>query len=131
MPTSATRPIGTLTRNSQRQPSSSPATAMIAPPSTGPVAEAIETVRPNSPNARPRSAPRKSTWISPEFCGVSRPAEAPCASRASTTSPALGARPTAALESDEQAQPDHHQPAAAVGVAEPTARDQRQPEGRA
>ena len=44
--TSATRPIGTLTRNSQRQPFSSPASAMIAPPRTGPTPEEIDTVSP-------------------------------------------------------------------------------------
>ena len=58
----------------------------------------IDTVSPKNPNALPRSAPRNSCWISPEFWGVSSPADAPCSSRATTTSSAVGARPTAALE---------------------------------
>ena len=65
---------------------------------SGPVAEATATVKPNIPKARPRSAPRKSCWMSPEFCGVSRPALAPWTRRASTMAAALGASPTAALE---------------------------------
>ena len=77
---------------------------MIRPPSTGPTAEAIETVKPNRPKARARSGPRKSSWIRPEFCGVSRPALAPCARRA-TTSAALGASPTAALETTKPTRP--------------------------
>ncbi len=34
--------------------------------------------------------------MSPEFCGVSNPAAAPCSSRAATATPAVGAIPTAA-----------------------------------
>ena len=64
----------------------------------GPRPEEIDTVRPKNPNARPRSAPRKSCWIRPVFCGVSSPAVAPWASRATMTISMLGASPTAALE---------------------------------
>ncbi len=105
MATMATAPIGMLTRNSQRQPSSSPATAMIAPPRIGPMAEEIDTVRPKRPNARPRSGPWKSSWINPELWGVSSPADAPCSSRAATTSSALGAIPTAALATTKPVSP--------------------------
>ena len=72
---------------------------------SGPVAEATATVKPNMPNARPRSSPRNSCWISPEFCGVSSPALAPCTSRATTIAAALGASPTAALETTKPTSP--------------------------
>jgi hypothetical protein len=52
---------------------------------------------PMMPNARPRSGPWKSSWIRPVFCGVSRPPATPCSSRATTSSPALGAAPLSAL----------------------------------
>ena len=101
----AASPIGRLMRNSHRQPFSSPATPMIRPPRTGPSADAVETVNPKTPKARARSGPRNSCWTSPEFCGVSRPAVAPWTSRATTTSGAVGASPTAAEESTKPASP--------------------------
>ena len=127
--TIAASPIGTLTRKSQRQPFSSPASAMIRPPRTGPIADETETVRPKTPKARARSGPRKSCWISPEFCGVSSPALAPWASRASTTSAGVRREPDRGARGDEERQPDQHQPASAVRVAEPAAGDQGQAEG--
>ena len=77
----------------------------MSPPITGPRPEEIETVRPKNPKARPRSAPRKSCWMRPEFCGVRKPAAAPCTSRAPITQPAVGARPTAALAATNPASP--------------------------
>ena len=97
--------MGTLIQNSQRQPSSSPATAMIEPPMTGPSAEAVATVTPNMPNARPRSAPRNRSWIRPVFWGVSRPAEAPWSSRARITVSTFGASPTSTLEAMKPSSP--------------------------
>ncbi len=70
---------------------------MMRPPITGPAADDTETVAPNRPNARARSAPRKRSCTSPEFCGVSSPAVAPWMRRATMTSATLGANPTAAL----------------------------------
>ena len=78
---------------------------MISPPMTGPSPEETETVSPKKPKARPRSGPRKSCWISPEFCGVRNPAAAPCTSRATITQAALGASPTAALDATKPASP--------------------------
>ena len=72
---------------------------------SGPAAEATATVKPNIPKARPRSSPRNSCWISPEFCGVSSPALAPWTSRASTIAAALGASPAAALERTKPSRP--------------------------
>ena len=105
MATMATSPIGMLTRKIQRHPVSSPNAAMISPPSTGPIADDTETVSPNRPKARPRSGPRKSSWMSPEFCGVSRPAAAPCTRRARITSSMFGASPTAALATMKPVRP--------------------------
>ena len=69
----------------------------MRPPSTGPIAVDNPTVAPKMPNALPRSAPWNSTWIRPEFCGVSIPAVTPCSSRAATNHSALGAAPHSAL----------------------------------
>jgi len=55
-------------------------------------------VVPNIPKAPGRSAPVNRFWISPEFCGVSRPAARPCgSSRATTNSWIVGAASAAAL----------------------------------
>jgi hypothetical protein len=101
----AATPTGTLTRKIQRQPVASPIAWMISPPSTGPAAAEMETVSPNSPNALARSAPVNSCWMRPEFCGVSSPAAAPWTSRATTTSSAVGASPTAALATTNPTRP--------------------------
>jgi hypothetical protein len=101
----ATTPIGTFTRNTTRQPCSSPKSAMIRPPRTGPVAADTPTVVPNQPNARARSAPWNSSWIRPVFCGVSIPAATPCSSRAATRSSAVGAAPATALVSVKPVSP--------------------------
>ena len=58
---------------------------------------------PKKPNARPRSAPRKSCWISAEFCGASAPAAMPCARRAATSMPSFCAAPAAALHTTKPA----------------------------
>ena len=88
-----------MTKKIHRQPSGPPATARITPPTIGPTAVEIPTVEPNNPNARPRSASRNSCWISAEFCGANEPAAIPCASRAATSTPVVGAAPAAALHS--------------------------------
>ena len=85
-------------------------------------------MKPNIPNARPRSSPRNSCWISPEFCGVSSPALAPWTSRATTIQRGAGREPDGGAGDHEADQPDEHHPAPAVGVAEPAAGDQRHPE---
>lgn len=54
---------------------------------------------PKKPNARPRSAPANSCWISAEFCGAIAPADSPWASRAAISQPMLGAAPASALNS--------------------------------
>src|SRR4051812_39536259 len=69
----------------------------MTPPRIGPTAVEIPTTAPNIPNARPRSAPRKRSWISPVFCGVSMPAAMPCARRAITSVVSFGAAPASAL----------------------------------
>ena len=51
--TSATMPIGRLTRKIQRHDNP----LVIAPPSTGPTATATPVTAPNTPNATPRSRP--------------------------------------------------------------------------
>jgi hypothetical protein len=65
----------------------------------GPTALEMPTVALNRPNARARSRPVNSCWISAEFCGARKPAAMPWARRAAMTSPTLGAAPTAALHS--------------------------------
>ena len=94
---SATMPTGTLTRNTQRHPSSPPAVTS-SPPSSGPTAVEIPTVMPNSPNALPRSTPRNIVWMNPDTCGETSPALNPCASRNTTSHPAEGATPHSALK---------------------------------
>ena len=106
MPTS---PIGTLTKNTHRQPSSAPKAAMISPPRTGPTADETPTVVPKRPKARPRSSPRNSCWISPLFCGVEQagggaleqPARSPAGARS-------GASPAAALVSVKPTRPSRN-----------------------
>jgi hypothetical protein len=100
---SATTPIGTFTRKIHRQPVSSPASARITPPATGPIAVEMPTVAPKKPNARPRSVPRNNCWISAEFCGAIAPADNPWASRAAISHPMLGAAPANALNSTNPA----------------------------
>jgi hypothetical protein len=61
-------------------------------------------VVPNIPKAPGRSAPVNRFWISPEFCGVSRPAARPCgSSRATTNSWIVGAASAAALHTTNAA----------------------------
>ena len=94
-----------LTRNRYRHPLSGPAAAMMSPPITGPAADDTETVAPKTPNARARSEPRKRSWTSPEFCGVSKPAMAPWTRRATMTRATFGANPTAALDTMKPTRP--------------------------
>ena len=103
--TIATIPIGTFTRKIHRQPCSTPPSWMSRPPISGPIAVLIPTTEPNRPNARPRSSPRNSPWISPEFCGVTRPPPKPCTSRATTSMSGFSAAPQAALASVKTASP--------------------------
>jgi hypothetical protein len=63
----------------------------------GPAAVASPTVPPRNPNARPRSAPVNSSWISPEFWGRSMPPATPWSSRAAISNPVVGAAPLRAL----------------------------------
>src|SRR3954452_10976914 len=65
----------------------------------------MPTVAPTSPNARPRSAPRNSCWISAEFCGARQPAASPCTIRAATSRAAVGAAPAAALQTTKPTRP--------------------------
>jgi hypothetical protein len=53
----AITPIGTLTKKIHRHVSP----LVIAPPSTGPTATAMPVIAPNTPNATPRSSPRKAS----------------------------------------------------------------------
>ncbi len=69
----------------------------MTPPRTGPTAVEIPTVAPNIPKARPRSGPRKRSWMRPVFCGVSSPAAAPWRSRAATSTAMWCAAPARAL----------------------------------
>jgi hypothetical protein len=69
----------------------------MVPPVTGPTAVESPTVAPKKPNARPRSAPENSCWISAEFCGAIAPAARPWHSRAAISHPVLGAAPASAL----------------------------------
>ena len=94
------------------------------------MAEDTDTVSPNRPKAVPRSGPRKRVWISPEDCGVSSPAEAPCSSRAAMSTSMPGARPAAALLAMKPLEPEEHEPPAAPGVTQAAAGDQHQTEGQ-
>ena len=91
-------PTGMLTKKIQRQPISTPSAAMIVPPRIGPIAVEMPTVVPNSPKARPRSAPWNICWIRADTCGLSRPPPTPCSSRAATSTSADGASPARKLE---------------------------------
>ncbi len=88
-------PMGRFTKNTQRQPSAAPKIWMSSPPSSGPTAVDRPMVEPSSPNALPRSAPRKSCWIIPEICGISSPPPTPCTPRDPTSQPAPWAKPQA------------------------------------
>jgi hypothetical protein len=111
--TNATIPIGRFTKNTQRQPCSSPPAAMSSPPTSGPTAVASPTVAPKYPNARARAAPLNISWISPEICGPRIPEANPCTSRATTRNAAPGAIP--------------HSPDATVNAASPTRNAVRRP----
>ena len=58
-----------LTRNTQRQPSRSPAAVMISPPSTGPSAVDAPIVAPSMPNAFERCGPVNVSWIVAAIAG--------------------------------------------------------------
>ncbi len=75
----------------------------MTPPVMGPTALEMPTVALNSPKACGRSESVKSCCISAEFCGARKPAATPWASRAATTSPIVGAAPTAALHTTKAA----------------------------
>ncbi len=70
---------------------------MSRPPSRGPIAVEMPIVAPSSPNARPRSAPRKSCWIRPLTCGLINPPAAPWTIRATTSQVDPGEAPAAML----------------------------------
>ena len=78
----AVRAIGTLMRNAERQPHSSPSTAMSPPPRTGPMPTETPTIVPNIPKARPRTLPWKYCWSIPTPCGLSSPEPTPMTTRA-------------------------------------------------
>lgn len=64
-----TAPMNRLTRNTQRQPWSAPAPAMISPPSSGPSAVDTPIVAPSMLNARDRSGPVNDSWMVAEMAG--------------------------------------------------------------
>ena len=78
----AMMPSGTFIQKIRRQPSAAPPTRISSPPIVGPNAVAMPIVAPKSPNARPRSLPWNSCWMSPSTCGIWMPAATPCSSRA-------------------------------------------------
>ena len=103
--TSASTPIGRLTKNTARQPCSSPKIAISAPPRTGPIAVEVATTVPKKPNALARSWPWKSVWMSPLTCGVTSPPAKPWSSRRATSAGAEGASPQPALAAVKSATP--------------------------
>ena len=66
---SATAPMSTLTRNTQRQPTWAPAPAMISPPSTGPSAIDAPMVAPRAANAFERAGPVNDHWMVAAMAG--------------------------------------------------------------
>ncbi len=64
-----TAPMNRFTRNTQRQPSVTPAPAMIRPPSSGPSAVDTPMVAPSTPNALERCGPVKDSWMVAEMAG--------------------------------------------------------------
>ena len=85
---------------------------------------------PSRPKALPRSAPRKSSWIRPETCGLSRPPPTPWTSRATTSSRAVGASPASRLPRVKTRDADDEHRAPAAHVAEAARGHEHQAEGQ-
>ena len=124
----ATSPIGTLTRNTQRQPCSTPAAWMSSPPTSGPSAVDSPMTAPSAPNARPRAGPAYSSWMRAAMAGKNTPAPSPCTTRPATSWPGVCASPHARLASVNRVRPADVHAVVADPVADPAGRDQGQPE---
>jgi hypothetical protein len=92
---SSVTPIGTLTRNTGRQPVPKMSAETIAPPRTCRTTALPDSVATYHPNARERAAPSKFSWIPLKTCGTSSAALMPWTTRAAMRTPAPGASPHA------------------------------------
>lgn len=81
--------MGTLIRNTQRQPG--PSTSQ--PPRNGPIAAPIPPKPDHRPTALARSSGWKEAWIRAREPGVRSAPPMPCNARAATRTPTLGASP--------------------------------------
>ncbi len=92
---SATAEIGALIRKIDRQPLPARSTETSTPPSTCPTALTTPAVQLYRFSALVRRAPAVVAWIVASTCGSISAADAPCATRATTSVHASGARPHA------------------------------------
>jgi hypothetical protein len=83
------RPSGRLTRKSAGQPQA----AISAPPRLGPSAVPIADIVPSSPMARPVLALGTTSATRARLSAIISAAPRPCAARAATSQPSVGARP--------------------------------------
>ncbi|ATL27713.1 hypothetical protein KY5_2695 [Streptomyces formicae] len=103
--TSRTRPTGTLTRNTGRQPVPNRSALTRIPPSTCPAAAPVARTAEYAPSAFTRASPAKWRWIRLSTWGMRTAEPAPCASRKAINSPVPWASPQASDAAVKTASP--------------------------
>ena len=123
-PANAAMPIGTLIRNTSRQPIPHRLASTSAPARIGAASTDRPIIGPKAPNTLLISSSSKTSFSIPNPCGIISAPNAPCSTRKAISTADEGAAAQAADISGEAGGADQEQPAAAEHVPEPRAGDQ-------
>ena len=118
--TNAAKPIGTLTKKADRQPTQS----IRAPPITGPAAAASDVIEAKIPSAVDRFSAGYSGSSRAMAAGTSSAPPTACTIRAPINRPSVGAAPTTPTPADEDQESQGVDPASTVPIGQAPGRQQ-------